>query len=506
LTDTFGPYQITKRLGAGGMAEVFIALRRGPAGFEQEVCLKRILSAYADDEAFQKMFLTEARIAARVRHANIVQVYDFGEVGGTYYLALELVEGTDLRHLLQDLGKEKLEIPLVAWIAHQTLSALACVHGAEDEGKPLGLVHRDLSPSNVLISRHGEVKLADFGVAKATKAAATASGAIKGKPSYMPVEQLELDADPRSDLFALGVMMYEMLTGVRPFDGPTEIATMQRVMRGAFTPVRELAPHAPESLAKVVERLLARDRNERYQTAEEVLDAIVEHVPPPTARRKLGALVRRSHPDDAPTPPRPAAAREDPATTTEVEPADIEPARASGPVPGAEAVDLGPTMSLPDERPRSLSLVVAIGAVIALLAIGGIVAGVAMTSGDDPPVAPDAGAIAARDAGTDAGVDSGRDAGTDAGAADAGTRDAGVDAGRDEGGEAAEDLAVLTVNARPYGFVWINGNRVGQAPVTRRLRAGTYTVAAGASRPVSSRTVNLRPGERESIVFTVPAE
>jgi serine/threonine-protein kinase len=496
MTETFGPYEITKRLGAGGMAEVFVAVRRGPAGFEQEVCLKRILSAYADDDNFKKMFLTEARIAARVRHANIVQVYDFGEVDGTYYLALELVEGTDLRRLLRDLDGERLEVPLVAWIAHQTLSALACVHNAEDEGKPLGLVHRDLSPSNVLISRHGEVKLADFGVAKATNSAATASGAIKGKPSYMPVEQLELDADPRSDLFALGVMMYEMLTGTRPFDGPTEIATMQRVMRGQFTPVRELAPHAPESLAKVVERLLARDREDRYQSAEEVLDAIVEHVPPPTARRKLAALVRRDGRASAPTPV-PAAD----ASTTEPEPV---PEQAAAPSPPPAVI--GPTIALPPQR-RRLGPLVAIGGAIVVLAITAVVGGVMLTSETEPPAAPDEGVAAGTDAGLgtvgepprDAGLDAGADAGLDAGA-DAGSVDAGADAARDEA------PAVLTVNVRPYGVVWINGNRVGQAPVVRRLRAGTYTVSAGARSPVAARTVTLRPGQRSTVVLSVPAE
>jgi serine/threonine protein kinase len=493
--ETFGPYEIVRRLGVGGMAEVFVAVRRGPAGFEQEVCLKRILAAYADDEIFQKMFLTEARIAARVRHANIVQVYDFGEADGTYYLALELVEGTDLRHLLHELEKrgERLEIPLVAWIAHQTLSALSCVHGADDDGAPLGLVHRDLSPSNVLISRHGELKLADFGVAKATKAAATASGAIKGKPSYMPVEQLELDADPRSDLFALGVMMYEMIAAVRPFDGPTDVATMQRVMRGTFTPLKERAPEVPDSLAKVVDRLLSRNRADRYQTAEEVLDAIVEHVPPPTARRKLAALVRRVRPDE---PEAPNEAK----TTTQSSPA-IELAR-------------GSTLAIESAEPKPMRGMLFGGVALAAAVVIALAIAAVSLGGGEPPVPDvlaraDAGALEAPDAG-------GRDAGAadagaiDAGAIDAGAIDAGTDAGAiDAGTDAAASLApaVLTVRVRPYGFVWINGARVGKAPVVRRVPAGSHTVAAGANHsPVRSRTVTVAPGQRTTVAFDVPAE
>ncbi|MEM9193996.1 MAG: serine/threonine-protein kinase [Myxococcota bacterium] len=283
-------------LGAGGMAETAVAVRRGPGGFEQTVCLKRILSAFTEDARFVTMFLHEARIAARMRHNNIVQVFDFGDHDGSYYMALELVEGLDLRRLMTGVrgSGEPLSIELLAFVVYELLGALSYAHNLKVEGEAVGLVHRDVTPSNVLISIHGEVKLADFGIAKATStAAATKTGSIKGKIPYMAPEQAEgKRVDRRTDLFALGVVMYEMLAGRRPFDGPTDTATLLNISKGQFTPLHVVAPEAPEPLRQVVEQLLSRDPEARFQDAASVVDAIVDFVPPPTTRRKLGALVR----------------------------------------------------------------------------------------------------------------------------------------------------------------------------------------------------------------------
>jgi tetratricopeptide (TPR) repeat protein len=293
--ERFGPYEIVRRLGVGGMAEAFAAIRHD--GADEEVCLKRILPAYADNEDFRKMFASEASIARRVRHPNIVELRDYGEIEGTYYIAFELVDGVDLRRLLRALESagERLDPVLAIYVAREIARALDAVHTVEDEDAPLGLVHRDVSPGNVLLSSAGHVKLADFGVAKAMNSSGTVSGIVKGKPSYMPIEQLELDADARSDLFALGVVAYEMVAGRRPFDGGSDLQTMRNVMEGSFVPLADAAPDAPRAFAALVDRLLARERDARIQTAAEVVAELEPLVT--DAREPLGALVGRFRPD-----------------------------------------------------------------------------------------------------------------------------------------------------------------------------------------------------------------
>src|ERR1700712_1539466 len=256
-----GPFEPLSRLGAGGMAETFLAVRRGPAGFAQRVCIKRILPAYEDDRDFVDSFLDEARTSAALRHANIVQVVDFGlnEADGSHYLALELVDGLDLRALMQREGP--LDAELVTLIASELAAALAYAH-SEDEGRP-SVVHRDLSPSNVLVSRAGEVKLTDFGIARVIGGShRTASGVIKGKVPYMPPEYIDGGRfDTRGDLFSLGVLLYELCHGVRPFDGDSEIDTMRRIVSGDRRPFQ--AP-APRQLISCIDRLLQRQPAHRF--------------------------------------------------------------------------------------------------------------------------------------------------------------------------------------------------------------------------------------------------
>ncbi len=293
----FGPYELQRRLGAGGMAETFLALRRGPGGFEQRVCLKRILPAFEEDAEFVRLFLEEARIAARLRHTNVVQVLDFGVVEGSHFLALELVEGLDMRDLLDQLkGQgEAMTSGLVSYLAFELGAALDFAHAAGPDGVVHGVVHRDISPSNVLLSNAGEVKLTDFGIAKAmNKTHVTKSGVIKGKVPYMaPEYALAMQFDARSDLFALGVTLYEALAGKRPFDGVTELDTLRRIQDGEHTPLAEVVPSAPRALVDAIERLISPDAGARFGNAAELLDALVDVAPPPTSRRILGELVRR---------------------------------------------------------------------------------------------------------------------------------------------------------------------------------------------------------------------
>jgi len=187
-SERFGDYELVERLGVGGMAETFQAIRRGIGGFEQRVCLKRILPTFVDEPEFVEMFLREARLSALLHHGHIARVLEFGVAEGTHYLTLELIEGTDLRAALRHLRshRESLDPGLTSYIAHALGAALDFAHTADDDGHAAGIIHRDVSPSNVLLSNAGEVKLADFGIAKATNhPGSIQSGALKGKIPYV---------------------------------------------------------------------------------------------------------------------------------------------------------------------------------------------------------------------------------------------------------------------------------------------------------------------------------
>jgi serine/threonine protein kinase len=298
-----GPYELLDRLGTGGMAETFVAVRRGRAGFEQRVCLKRILPAFEADPEFVDMFLREARLSALLHHGHIARVLDFGVADGKHYLTLELVEGADLRALLRYLRRraERLDPGLVGYLAQVLGNALEFAHCADSEGTPAGIVHRDLSPSNVLLSRAGEVKLTDFGIAKAmNRPGSVQSQALKGKVPYMaPEYALGRLCSARSDLFSLGVLLYECLAGRRPFDGDKDLETLDRARTGARPPLAELAPKAPTALVTVVESLLEPDPEDRPANAAEFLDALQALPTSVLAMRRLGELVAAVDGDDA---------------------------------------------------------------------------------------------------------------------------------------------------------------------------------------------------------------
>lgn len=292
----FGPYELVRRLGSGGMAETFLAVRRGPGGFEQHVCVKRILPFFESDPSFVQDFLEEARLAAQLRHANIAQVVDFGEVDGSHYLALELVDGVDLRGLLARLAErgERLSPMFVTLIAIELATALEFAH-TPSRGRH-AVVHRDLSPSNVLLSRAGAVYLTDFGIARAlgTKRR-TESGVVRGKVPYMaPEYALKGTFDGRTDLFGLGVVLFQALAGRRPFDGATDLDTLQRIKEGQHPSLASLAPAAPTILVDAIERLIRVEPAERFQSARNLIEALSPSSPPATAKRELGALVAQA--------------------------------------------------------------------------------------------------------------------------------------------------------------------------------------------------------------------
>ena len=301
LGQEFGPYKLVRRLGVGGMAETFVAIRRGPSGFTQRVCLKLVLPFYRENKDFVALFEREARLAAKLRHRNIVGVIDFGEFEGTSYMALELVDGLDLRHILEAQPGERLAWEYVALLGLELAEALEHAHHPPSsagitatDDDVLGIVHRDISPSNVLVSKQGEILLSDFGVAKAMTGTSRKQSAVKGKVPYMSPEQLRAEPlDGRADLFALGVVLYETLAGERPYDGAHDPATIMQILKGEHPALHSRAPDAPAEFCALVEQLLKPDRDERPTTAAELIDALEDFASSPRTRRKLGRLVRK---------------------------------------------------------------------------------------------------------------------------------------------------------------------------------------------------------------------
>ena len=250
MTTPIGKYKLVRLIASGGMAEVYLARQAGAAGFEKLVCLKRILPHLARDRQFVEMFLNEARLAARLDHPNIVSIHDLGEANGNYFIAMEFIDGPSLRAVAkraQERG-ERLPIAEVVKIVSMAAGGLHYAHDlAGPDGKPLGLVHRDISPDNVLVHRNGMAKVVDFGIAKAANSSGmTRTGTLKGKVAYMPPEQLRGDAlDRRADVFALGVVLYEMLGGKRPWEGDSEVSLIGRIMTEDPQPLSVLRPEAP---------------------------------------------------------------------------------------------------------------------------------------------------------------------------------------------------------------------------------------------------------------------
>ena len=275
--DHFGQYEILERIASGGMAELYKAKRTGVEGFQKIVAIKKILPHLADDEEFITMFADEAKLAAQLNHPNIIHIYDLGKIqAGGYFIAMEYVDGRDLR-AIQRSGRElgaPLPVPLAVYIASKVASALDYAHRRRDaEGHDLHIVHRDVSPQNILISYEGDIKLCDFGIAKATsKASQTQSGALKGKLQYMSPEQAwAKPIDRRSDLFSLGVVLHELLTGDRLFRGDTDIQVLEKVRSAEVIPPSRMNPEVPKNLDGVVLRCLAKDPEERYANASDLL-------------------------------------------------------------------------------------------------------------------------------------------------------------------------------------------------------------------------------------------
>ncbi len=275
----FGKYELTGQLGQGGMAEVWKATLRGAAGQERTLVLKRVLPQLVRDEEFVAMFVREGQLCSMLSHENIVEVFELGVLGGEYYLAMEYVPGKDLHALMQARRKEPPPPGLAAYVGRELGRALGYAHAAKDgSGAPLRIVHRDVTPSNVMLCFDGGIKLVDFGVAKAfalSSARITSAGAVRGKLGYMSPEQIAGgEVDHRTDLFSVGVTLYEVLTGRRLFLGENDAETLEKVLSGPIYEPSRINPAVPPALDAVVMRALARDRDRRFQSGDELADAL----------------------------------------------------------------------------------------------------------------------------------------------------------------------------------------------------------------------------------------
>ncbi len=300
----YGRYELGDRIAKGGMAEVFSALHFGAEGFVKAVAIKRILPRYCQDPEFVKLFINEATLAAELRHANIAQIHDFDHVDGSYYIAMELVAGRDLRRVLlaaDEVGR-RLPVDLGVYVVTECLKGLVAAHELCDEAdEPLGIVHRDLSPHNILISYAGEVKVTDFGIAKAvTRGHNTGSDVIRGKLPYMSPEQVQgLELDQRSDLFSLGITLWELATGERLYGQSAADGLLLEVAEArVIAPAERNAGVSPD-LNGVIMRLLSREPDQRYATAREALAALRERGGAADRSLELASFMEALFPESA---------------------------------------------------------------------------------------------------------------------------------------------------------------------------------------------------------------
>jgi serine/threonine protein kinase len=293
----FGKYFLVDKISTGGMAEVFKAKTYSHGGFENLLVIKRILSHLGEDQEFVDMFIDEAKVSVALQHANVVHLYDFGRIGDDWFMAMECLDGKDVRSILRQLARKRRFLPIeyAIYVASEACKGLEYAHRKTDlQGRPYGIVHRDVSPSNILVSYEGDVKVADFGIAKAQFSSLdTVGGVLKGKYEYMSPEQASgRSMDLRSDLFSLGIILHEMLTGRRLFKTGSEFTTLERIKACEVAPPSYVNARVPEALDRIVMKALARLPEDRYKNAAEMGQALQDYLFPQTADQLRADLSR----------------------------------------------------------------------------------------------------------------------------------------------------------------------------------------------------------------------
>lgn len=413
----FGQYALIEKIATGGMAEVWKARMRGVEGFQKTVAIKKILPHLSDNQDFIEMFVDEAKLAAQLNHNNIIHIYDLGKIQSSYYIAMEYIDGFDLKAILRR-GQERdhpMTVELALFIASKLASALDYAHRKKDfEEKEMGLVHRDVSPQNVLVSQEGDIKLCDFGIAKAaSKASHTQAGALKGKLQYMSPEQAwGRHIDRRSDIFALATVLFEMLTNRKLFTGDNELSILEQVREARVQPPSLHNEEVTPDIDKIVIKALQKDPANRYQTAGEMardLDAILYSFrPTPTSADLAIYMHRLSSPDavfeePAPSsipmdvPPPPTVIAPIPVLATPPKAAAVAAAPAAAPhvvaAAAAQTPEFGAYGGVPEPIKRKSNTGL-IAAIVAVVLIGGAAA-FFMTRKADPAAPAATNTIAA---------------------------------------------------------------------------------------------------------------
>ena len=358
----FGKYRLLRKIAQGGMAEIFLAKATGAGGFEKLVVVKRILPKLAAHEKFVRMFINEAKVNSALSHSNVVQIFDFGRIGSDYFIAMEHVDGRDLRTIIRacrDRGR-KIPIEFVLYTGIQIAKALQYAHTRTDaEGKPLEMVHRDVSPQNVIVSRQGEVKLTDFGIAKATGTLSeTVANEIKGNFGYMPPEQARGEAlDPRTDVYASAMVLYEMATMKNPFADSNLLTVIERIKTMPPPPPSHYNPQMSKSLDATLLKALEKDAAKRHPSAGALLAELSEELFPTSAelvQHSMASFLDSLFPPDAPpskvtgaVPAVPPEKKKAPAPKEDAEEAEgiarMPPASRVGPLPRGLVVDADDT-------------------------------------------------------------------------------------------------------------------------------------------------------------------
>ncbi|MEW5854850.1 MAG: serine/threonine-protein kinase [Myxococcota bacterium] len=488
MLPAYGSFETIKRLAVGGMGEIFLARQTGLKGFERLAIIKTLLSQPEDDDDRVDMFLAEARIAGMLNHPNIVQIYDVNQEEGTYYIAMEYVDGDTLSSLVRAALRQGRHNPwpFLAFVAQAARALHHAHHQADAQGHPLHLVHRDVSPQNIMVRRDGVTKVVDFGIAKvAGGGQRTRTGVMKGKVAYMAPEQMRAEAvDARSDLFALGVVAWEVTAGRRMFPNKSDVEIISAVMTGQLPRPSDVVPAYPQALERVVMRALAADPAQRFQTGNEMAAALEE---------VLAAV--------------PASEKPEPAAYVESLIGDAVRERLADLTPASRT---GSRTSVRKKRRQLLSVLGGAG----VAAAGMAALWLSRPAPSAPPPTPPAPVVAApAPAPAPAPVPVVQPAIPDAGVVEAKAPE--VEPARTKapgkgpkrggrGGETRPEPApvggdgFLTLASDPWAVVTVDGNPMGSTPLFKvRLPAGRHTVklvneAQGLTRTF---TVDIKPGE-----------
>lgn len=534
-----GKYQLGERIGGGGMADVFQAITHGAEGFSRSVAVKRIKRSISTDKDFAKLFVDEARLAAKLAHPNVVQTIDFDrDQDGCFYLVMELIDGVDLRELVRS---GPVPVSACVFIACEVLRALDYAHEMAFDGQSLTIVHRDISPHNIMLGWQGSVKVVDFGIAKAIAGSLISrSGSLKGKVAYMSPEQVHGHAlDGRSDLFALGIVLHEILTGARLFVAESEAATLSQLLTRPIPLPSALNEEVPADLDAIVMTLLERDRERRYSRARDALEALLDcsianakgpidletvlgERFPSRVPKRVARLSTRPEGSTSRTPAAvPVAIAGESSVhatgpTVRASPeaaADLVPRRTMTAAPAsrptaAAADDPGVSDRHTQEAPSRLPLLLSLAVVLAAAAGVAYVLAAERKEGREPAIelvaiesAPAAVAPATLDAGFPAPV-------PDAASADDVAEEPAAELPAEPAAAAPASAvaarhkkASLTLRVKPWATVQIDGVGYGQTPQTVELRRGKHRIVlenSGLNRREGF-SVTLRSGRDKSI-------